>query len=48
MSKLMTEHQLADIGKAHDFSWCALRYLMFAAPTPDCAPRLQKKRHHLG
>ena len=26
MSKLMTEHQLADIGKAHDFSWCALRY----------------------
>ena len=35
LSKLMIEQQLADIGKAHHFSWCALRYFNVCGADPQ-------------
>lgn len=35
MSKLMTEAMLADVAKAHDFSYCALRYFNVAGADPE-------------
>ncbi|WP_159977469.1 MULTISPECIES: UDP-glucose 4-epimerase GalE [unclassified Novosphingobium] len=35
MSKLMTEFMLADVGKAHDFNFCALRYFNVAGADPQ-------------
>lgn len=34
MSKLMTEHMLADVAAAHDFNYCALRYFNVAGADP--------------
>jgi len=35
MSKLMTEHMLADVAAAHDFNYCALRYFNVAGADPQ-------------
>jgi UDP-glucose 4-epimerase len=35
MSKLMTETMLADVGKAHAFNYCALRYFNVAGADPQ-------------
>jgi len=35
MSKLMTEHMLEDVSKAHDFNYCALRYFNVAGADPQ-------------
>jgi len=35
MSKLMTEHMLADAGKAHRMNYCALRYFNVAGADPQ-------------
>lgn len=35
MSKLMTEHMLADTAKAHAFNYCALRYFNVAGADPQ-------------
>ncbi len=34
MSKLMTEHMLADVARAHDLNYCALRYFNVAGADP--------------
>ena len=35
MSKLMTEHMLADVAQAHPLNFCALRYFNVAGADPQ-------------